>query len=104
MAVLWWAWVGYAWLGKTAASDEGAIRVVLLSAMAAMLVVSLAVPRAFGGDGLLFGVGYLVVRVLHLGAYTIVSRDDPAFRAPIGRLASTFPPAALLLVIAGAVH
>src|SRR6266852_2575230 len=55
MAVLWWAWVGYAWLGNTAASDEGAIRVVLLAAMAAMLVVSLAVPRAFGGDGLLFG-------------------------------------------------
>jgi low temperature requirement protein LtrA len=102
MAVLWWAWVGYAWLGNTAASDEGAIRVVLLSAMAAMLVVSLAVPRAFGGDGLLFGVGYLAVRLLHLGAYTIVSRDDPALRAAIGRLATTFLPAALLLVIAGA--
>jgi low temperature requirement protein LtrA len=102
MAVLWWSWVGYAWLANTAASDEGAMRVVLLAAMAAMLVVSLAVPRAFDGDGLLFGVGYLVVRALHIGAYTIVSRDDPALHAAIGRLASTFLPAALLLVIAGA--
>jgi len=102
MAVLWWSWVGYAWLANTAASDEGATRVVLLAAMAAMLVVSLAVPRAFDGDGLLFGVGYLVVRLLHLGAYTIVSRDDPALRSAIGRLASTLLPAALLLVIAGA--
>ena len=24
LAVLWWAWVSYAWLGNTAASDEGA--------------------------------------------------------------------------------
>jgi low temperature requirement protein LtrA len=102
LAVLWWAWVGYAWLGNTADSDEGAIRVVLLAAMAAMLIVSLAVPRAFGGDGLLFGVGYLVVRVLHLGAYTILSRNDPALRLAVGRMATTFLPAALLLVIGGA--
>ena len=45
MAVLWWAWESYAWLGNTAASDEGTMRVVLLAAMGAMLVVSLAVPR-----------------------------------------------------------
>jgi low temperature requirement protein LtrA len=102
MAVLWWSWVGYAWLGNTAASDEGAIRVVLLAAMAAMLVVSLAVPRAFGGDGLLFGVGYLVVRLLHLGAYRLVSREDPELREAIVRMATTFLPAALLLVLAGA--
>jgi low temperature requirement protein LtrA len=102
MAVLWWAWVSYAWLANTAASDEGAIRVVLLTAMAAMLIVSLAVPRAFGGDGLLFGVAYLVVRALHIGAYMMVSRDDPALRGVVVRLASTVLPAALLLVIAGA--
>jgi low temperature requirement protein LtrA len=102
LAVLWWAWVGYAWLANTAASDEGAIRVVLLAAMAAMLIVSLAVPRAFGGDGLLFGVAYLVVRALHVGAYTIVSRDNPMLRAAVGRLASTILPAAVLLTIAGA--
>ena len=102
MAVLWWSWVGYAWLGNTAGSDEGAIRVVLLATMGAMRVVALAVPRAFGSDGLLFGVGYLLVRVLHIGAYRVLSRDDPALRGAIGRMASTLLPAALLLVIAGA--
>src|SRR5881396_2690001 len=77
LAVLWWAWVSYAWLGNTAASDEGAVRVVLLAAMGAMLVASLAVPNAFGGDALVFGGAYFIVRALHLGAYTIVSRGDP---------------------------
>jgi low temperature requirement protein LtrA len=44
LAVLWWAWVAYAWLGNSAASDEGPMRVVLLAALGAMLITSLAVP------------------------------------------------------------
>jgi low temperature requirement protein LtrA len=102
LAVLWWAWVSYAWLANTAASDEGAVRVVLMSAMAAMLVTSLAVPGAFGDDGLIFGVAYLIVRLLHLGAYVTVSRGDPQLRSVVGRLASTMLPASGLLVVAGA--
>src|SRR3954469_24185752 len=89
LAALWWAWTAYAWLGNTAASDEGLIRVVLLSAMGAMLIASLAVPGTFDGDGLVFGVAYFTVRVLHIGAYTIVSRGDPVLRGAVGRLAST---------------
>jgi low temperature requirement protein LtrA len=102
LAVLWWAWVSYAWLGNTAGSDEGAVRVVLLSAMGAVLICSLAVPHAFGRDGLVFGVAYLTVRVLHLAAYVVVSRGDPQLRGVVTRLASTMLPAAGLLVLAGA--
>ena len=90
------------WLGNTAGSDEGTVRVVLLSAMGAMLIASLAVPHAFGDDGVIFGVAYLAVRVLHLGAYTIVSRDDPQLRAVVVRMATTMLPASVLIVVAGA--
>ena len=38
--------------GQHRHTDEGVVRVILLSAMAAMLIASLAVPDAFGGDGL----------------------------------------------------
>ena len=102
LAVLWWAWVAYAWLGNTAGSDDGALRVVLLGAMGPLLVLSLAVPGAFGGDGLIFGVAYLVVRALHLGGYAIVTRGDPEMRGVVARLATTILPAALLLVLGGA--
>jgi low temperature requirement protein LtrA len=101
LAVLWWAWVSYAWLGNTAGSDEGAMRVVLLAAMGPLLVVSLAVPGAFGDDGLVFGVAYLGVRVLHLVGYAVLARSDSALRALVTRLASTMVPAASLLVLAG---
>jgi low temperature requirement protein LtrA len=101
LGVLWWAWSCYAWLENTAASDEGAVRVVMLAAMAAMLIVSLAVPRAFGDDGLIFGVAYFVVRALHVGVYRAIASGDPELRRLTGRLAASMLPAAALLVLAG---
>jgi low temperature requirement protein LtrA len=102
LAALWFAWESYVWLANSAASDEGAVRVVLLAAMGAMLVASLAVPHAFGADGVVFGAAFLAVRAMHLVAYSIVARDDPELRRVVGRLASTVLPAAALLVVAGA--
>jgi low temperature requirement protein LtrA len=103
LAALWWAWVSYAWLANTAASDEGVARVVLLAAMGALLVTSLAVPKAFGDDALVFGLAYFVVRLLHLGSYLVVGRGDPELRRVVLRLAATVVPATLALVAAGLV-
>ena len=102
LATLWWAWVSYAWLGNTAGSDEGVMRVVLLGAMGPLLVLSLAVPGAFGGDGLIFGIAYLAVRTLHLAGYSVLARGDPQLRGVVARIATTVVPASLLLVLAGA--
>ncbi|MFX8445411.1 low temperature requirement protein A, partial [Acinetobacter baumannii] len=75
------------------------VRVILLTAMAAMLIASLAVPHAFGRYGLIFGVAYFVVRSLHVGCYAAVARarNDPALLGAVWRLASTILPAAALL-------
>jgi len=104
LAVLWFGWSCYAWLGNNANTDDGLVRVILLSAMAAMLIASLAVPGAFGADGLLFGIAYFVVRLLHIGCYTTLARDlhDATLGKAVARLASTMLPAAAVLVVAGA--
>ena len=44
-----------------------AFRLLLLGGMGAFLVVSLAIPTAYGPNGLAFGLGYLVVVLLHGG-------------------------------------
>jgi low temperature requirement protein LtrA len=103
LAALWFAWESYVWLANTAASDEGIVRVVLLSTMGALLIASLAVPHAFGEDALVFGVAYFAVRAAHIAAYVAVSRGDPQLRVVVVRLATTFLPAAMLLVLAGVV-
>jgi low temperature requirement protein LtrA len=101
LMVLWFAWSGYVWLGNTAGTDEGAIRVVLLVAMGPLLVASLAVPRAFGRDALVFGIAFFFVRALHIVGYAVLARGDPALSGVVLRLAETILPAAALLVLAG---
>src|SRR6266511_4079267 len=66
LGMLWWAWSAYAWLTNTLDPEEGGVRLPMLAAVAAMLIVSLAAPRAFGDDGVIFGVAYLVVGAVHL--------------------------------------
>jgi low temperature requirement protein LtrA len=101
VAALWWAWEVYAWLTSTLDVDEGGVRLAMLASTGAMLVVALAVPGAFGDDAVLFGVAYLLVRVLHLVLSATVGREDPARRGAILRFAPTAIGGGLLLVLAG---
>jgi low temperature requirement protein LtrA len=101
LVVLWWAWASFAWLGNTAGTDEGLFRVTLFAAAGAMLIAAIAVPHAFGTDALVFGIAYAIVRVLHIGAYAILGRDDPQLAYVVRRLARSMLPVAVLLVLAG---
>jgi len=81
LAALWWAWVCYSWLTNAVPAEEAiSARLVILSAMAAMLVVSLAVPDAFGEYGVLFGIAYFVVRLLHVVLYALATGHTPEMR------------------------
>jgi low temperature requirement protein LtrA len=86
IGVIWWAWTAYAWLTNTIDPEEGAVRLVMLGAMAAMLIAPLAVPDVFGDDALMFACAYAVVRVAHLALYAVAGRGDPALLGAIARL------------------
>jgi low temperature requirement protein LtrA len=101
LGALWWAWGAYAWLTNTLDPEEGAVRLAVFAAIAAMLVVSLAVPGAFGADAVTFGVAYLVVRALHLVLYAIAGRGDHDLFRAVLRIVPTATFAPALLVIAG---
>jgi low temperature requirement protein LtrA len=99
LGVLWWAWVGYAWLTSVVDPEEGAVRFVMFGAMAALLVAALCVPEAFGEHALLFASAYAAVRAAHIALFTMASRDDPGLRqATIGLAASTAAGVGLLVV------
>lgn len=102
LAALWWAWVCYSWLTNAVPAEEAIpARLVILSAMAAMLLASLAVPDAFGEDGLLFGVAYFAVRFLHVVLYAIATGEDLEERSAVLKLAPWLLGGAALLVVAG---
>jgi low temperature requirement protein LtrA len=101
LAALWWAWSTYAWLTSATDVDEGGVRLVMLASIGAMFGVALAVPGAFGDDAVLFGVAYLLVRVIHLILSATVVRDDPERGGALARFVPTAILGASLLVVAG---
>ena len=89
LAMLWWAWVGYAWLTSVIEPEEGAVRIAMFAATAALLVAALCVPDAFGDRALLFAIAYGMVRAGQIALFLIASRDDPALRHSVVSLAIT---------------
>jgi low temperature requirement protein LtrA len=69
LLLIWWMYDGYAWLTNSIATDLVRFRLLLLGGMGGFLVIALAVPEAYEGDGVPFGLGYLVVVLLHAGMY-----------------------------------
>jgi low temperature requirement protein LtrA len=86
VAVLWWCWCCYAWLGNTVRADEGVTRIALFAVMAAMFVVAMTIPESFtdleGGlsGPVVFAACYLVVRTLHLVIYWYAAAGDTGLR------------------------
>jgi low temperature requirement protein LtrA len=76
LAAVWWAWAAYGWLTNAIHPDQNLNRLAMFGAMAAMLVVSLAIPEAFGDLGLLFGCAYFTVRALQVLLYVRNTRRD----------------------------
>ena len=100
LAALWWAWTGYAWLTNTLEPEEGRVRAGMFGGMAAMLVAALAVPVAFGEDAWLFGVAYVLVRLINMALFVIAGRRDPGFRRALVRFAPTATIGPLLILVA----
>ncbi|MDQ3146185.1 MAG: low temperature requirement protein A [Actinomycetota bacterium] len=87
LGVLWWTWVGYAWLTSVVDPEEGVVRIAIFAAMAALLVAALCVPEAFGDLGLTFAVAYGAVRMAHIALFVLASRHDRDLRRSVIGLA-----------------
>ncbi|MGV1010512.1 MAG: low temperature requirement protein A [Dermatophilaceae bacterium] len=109
LALLWWAWRSYAWLGNQAHADEGLVRATFIVAMMAMFIVALSIPESFDDlPGGLFApfvlaACYAVVRLMHLACYVVAAGDDEGLRRQLWVTAIPVSAAAALLVAGGAV-
>jgi low temperature requirement protein LtrA len=100
LGVVWWAWVGYAWLTSVVDPEEGIVRIAIFAAMAGVIVSALCIPDAFGDLGLTFAIAYGVVRVGQLALFFVASRDTADLRRSIwtGLVPSTAVGIGLLVV------
>jgi low temperature requirement protein LtrA len=92
--LLWWMYGAYAWLTNSRPPVHTAERLLLLVGMAGFLIIGLAIPRGFGRYGLVLGLGYLVVVLVHAVLYYRVN-------ANILRVAPFNIASALLVTLAG---
>jgi low temperature requirement protein LtrA len=100
LGMLWWSWTGYAWLTSVLDPEEGAVRLVMFGAMAALLLVSICVPEAFGDLALAFALIYGVVRAAHIALFMLASPEDDGLRHSVLSLAASSAIAVSLLALA----
>jgi low temperature requirement protein LtrA len=95
--VVFWMYGGYAWLTNAVPPDRPIRRLLLILGMGAFFICALALPRVFDGDGVFFGIGYLIVVVVHAGLYSRTYGSGVFLRlAPLNVLA------AISVLVAGA--
>ena len=70
LSSIWWMYGAFAWLTNAVPPNRTALRLPLLAGMAAFFVISLTIPTAFSGDGVVFAGAYLAVIVVHTVLYT----------------------------------
>jgi low temperature requirement protein LtrA len=100
LGVLWWGWTGYAWLTSLVDPEEVDVRFFIFVAMAALLIVSLCVPEAFGSLALTFALAFGVFRVAHIALFMIASADEDPLRHSVLGLAVSTATAVTLLIVA----
>ena len=70
LLIVWWIYDGYAWLTNAIPTERARYRLTLIGGMGGFLVIALAIPDAYESAGLAFGLGYLVVVLLHGAMYS----------------------------------
>lgn len=63
MMAVWWAWMFTAWATNWLDVEHRLVRAVLFAVMAAGIVLSASIPKAFESAGLAFGVAYALIQV-----------------------------------------
>ena len=63
MLAVWWAWIFTSWITNWLDPEQRPVRVMMFVLMAAGLVLSAAIPQAFGSRGLAFAAAYVFMQI-----------------------------------------
>src|ERR687893_2667096 len=63
LLAVWWAWIYTTWVTNWFDPDRLPVRLMLIALMLVSLVMSVAIPEAFGERGLMFALAYVAIQV-----------------------------------------
>ena len=76
LLIVWWAWIYTTWMANWFDPASPAVRAVLTGVMLVSLLMAAALPGAFGADGMLFAISYVVLQVgRNVAAASLLARD-----------------------------
>jgi low temperature requirement protein LtrA len=102
LLIVWWAWIYTTWMANWFDPASPAVRAVLTGVMLASLLMAAALPEAFGPNGVLFAVSYVVLQVGRNAAAARLLRREQPLRDVFERLL-VWSAASGVLWLAGAV-
>lgn len=100
--VIWWMYDGYMWLTNEVAPNSSVRRTGLLVGMFGFFVLALAVPGAFTGSGVTFGLAYLLINMVHTVLF--YSNAGSSVTASVVRLGACNTVSAGLVLAGGFIH
>lgn len=86
LAAVWWAWVCTSWITNWLDPERVPVRLMMFLLMAAGLVLSAAIPDAFGKGGLVFACAYAFIQVGRSLFFLISIWREPAHRMNVARI------------------
>jgi len=86
LVIVWWAWIYTTWMANWFDPASPTVRAVLTGVMLASLLMAAALPGAFGDDGALFAISYVVLQVGRNAAAAILLGRDQRLREVFERL------------------
>ncbi len=100
LGLIFYMYDGYAWLTNAVPARGAGRQALLLGGMAGYLVIAIAVPSAFDGDGLAFGLALLAITTIHAALFARSASLSSA--TAMRKLAPRNLGGAMLVVIGGA--
>jgi low temperature requirement protein LtrA len=74
LLAVWWVWVYTCWFTNWVDPEKPAVRTLMFAMMLAGLLMSAAIPDAFGHEGLLFAIAYAFIQVVRNGFAVVATR------------------------------
>ena len=101
LLAVWWAWIYTTWVTNWFDPDRLAVRLMLVAVMLASLVMSVAIPEAFGERGLMFALAYVAIQVGRTMFVVIALDRSSTLGRSFQRILAWFTIPAVLWVVGG---
>ena len=104
LLVVWWAWQYTTWFTNWFDPDALSVRLMLGAVMLASLVMSVAIPEAFGERGLMFALAYVAIQLVRTVFAVLALEASHPLSGGFRRILAWFAAAGVLWVAGGLVE